>query len=194
MSVGFRLARRLSLTCVIAACGQMPAAVPMTADQVLAASTIKDSQFDKTKLVSAPRIVSKHQRGGGLYTFTDTVSTTLSVSQDKASGAVTFLLTATVEYGGRWRFYRTASLVGGFTLVEKAASRQVQSCRGVECEFFESVVFELPAAVMRSSNETGLVVRLNPDVGQGLEVSVAAPYVAAMNSIAQAMAAGRTLK
>lgn len=172
------------------------AQAPLTVDQVLAASTIKDSQFDKTKLVSAPRIVSKHSRGGGLYTFTDTVSTTLSVSQDKGTGAVTFLLTATVEYGGAWRFYRSASLAGGATLVEKAANRRVQSCRGVECEYFESVVFELPPEVMRSSADTGFSVRLNADAGQGLEVSIAAPYVAAMNSIAQAMASasGRPLK
>lgn len=164
-----------------------PPPPPMTAQQVLAASMTKDAPFDNTRTVSTPAAVSQHKRGGGLYVFTDTARTALSISQDKRSGTVIFLLTATVEYGGRWRIYRTASLVGGVTLVERLANRQVQSCRGVECEFFESVVFELPPAAVRASGESGVAFRLNADIGPGLELFVPPAHVAAANRIADQM-------
>lgn len=180
-----RGARQAAVVLALGACAQVPPT--QTPTQVLAASTTRDSAFDKTRTVSTPPIVSKHQRGGGLYVFTDTARTTLSVSQSKDTGTVIFLLTTTVEYSGQWRFYRTASLVGGMTLLERAANRQVQSCRGGDCEFLESVVFELPPAIVRKATDTGLALRLNADVGPALELALPAPSVAAANTIADTL-------
>lgn len=181
-----RIACHAAAALFLGACAQV-SPPPQTANQVLAASTIRDSAFDTARIVSTPPIVSKHQRGGGLYVFTDTAKTTIAVSQKKDTGTVIFLLTTTVEYGDRWRFYRTVSLIGGVTLVERAANRQVQSCRGVECEFFESVVFELPPAIVRKASDTGLALRLNADVGPSLELSLPPQFIAAANTIADTM-------
>ena len=168
----------LLLGALLCACATSPPPLPLdSVDAVASQVTINDSDFDTYRAYRTPAIKSTFKRGGGLYPSTDSVKTTLTLLRHKPSGKTTLLLSAYIEYGGGWRFYESASLQGGALLQSKATKRNVESCRrSYDCDFNESVVFDLPFNISTMSR-SGFSIRVNAKQGPELMLVVPPTYV-----------------
>lgn len=142
--------------------------------EVARAVQVKDTAFDAKKLIGGPLVASETKR----FPFTDSQSTYLLVEKDRVTGALTnYTLFVRVIHNGPWRFFQSASFVGGAQVEVKVGEREVSACGGSGfCVYTESVGIPIKEEVIRAAKE-GLRVRLNSKSGLENEIFLPKSYI-----------------
>lgn len=154
---------------------------PSTAAEIAAAVAVHDSSFDARKRLTGPRIRVSAEDSSGSYM--------LRAFVDKASGETSIQAYAAVYwFGGSWRFYRSASFVGGHTVSALRIDSDVR-CKRSSCSHEETVGIDIPKAFLTPG--AGLQLRLNGRTGPDVVLAFTPEYVDGM--LAAVRAAGGRL-
>jgi hypothetical protein len=110
----------------------------------------------------------------------DTLSTYLTVTKDRKTGAVEWGAILSARYYGRWRSYESATLVTGKVLSAQNLGREVGLCDHGSCALSEGAGVVLDDPEVRAALQDGLRLRWNARGYGSFEVEFSAAYVAAM--------------
>ncbi len=135
--------------------------------------TVVDSKFDRRARLEAPAIREVVEvNPGSPFTHIDIRHTLLRAFK---GDTLTHQAYVSIHYvGNRWRFYNSASLVGGQAVPAVVIERVVESCSR-SCSYRETVGIELTEEQLRGSGD--LEFRLNSQNGRGEVVTIPRNYV-----------------
>lgn len=153
---------------------------PTSPSDISAQVEVRDTKFDKSVTYVAPQ-----QSAGGWNTQT---YYRLRGWRNKDSGALSHQLYVNVWYNlGSWRYYESASFVGGreVSVVKIDAKPRCSAGGGiVTCSYDEYFGVPLTTEFLEAARATGFEIQLNARLGPPVTVSVPATYVAGYLAVA----------
>lgn len=147
---------------------------PRTAEQVSAGVKKDDTKFDSLIRHVGPSVTYSVQRPG---LGSDDITWTVRAFTSKTNGATERQLYARVMHSDkRWRFFNSASFVGG-DLAKTVRIDSTPSCHRYGCTLTEVVGVDLPDQKWRAATGAGLEVRLNAQSGGHVVIKIPAEYI-----------------
>lgn len=150
---------------------------------VAEATIVHDSGFDVVKTVVAPELHKTIQvRKGfldipGLDSIYDEQTVLLRGFKDKTAKTTTHQIYLVIRYRGDWRYYTSASFIGGEQKLLKALKREVIGCSGRgSCILQETLGIEISEDALRTG-KGGINVRVNSKSGFANEIVIPQHYI-----------------
>ncbi|EAW31108.1 hypothetical protein GP2143_03268 [marine gamma proteobacterium HTCC2143] len=139
---------------------------------------IKNSGFDSHKTYFGPDHETSTSRG----LFTDYEHVKLVAYEDKKSGKISYKLRISILYSGGWRFYDSASFLGGTHVDLHNNSRDVNFCTGGLCSYTEVMDIAISEERLTDYLDNDLIFRLNARTGHENIIEISSNYVAGFYS------------
>lgn len=169
-----RVAAWLLLTAALSAC---VATAPKTSDEVAQSTQRTESQFDQFANITGPTVSESVPRGMVSDQIRWRVQAIAIKERPTAGG---HRLVASIWHQDRsWRFYRSASFVGGASIPTTRVDSKPSCHTGgglVTCSYTEVVSAPLTAAQWSEAKTSGLSVRLNADRGPAVTIHISPTY------------------
>lgn len=134
----------------------------------------QDSEFDSSVTYLGPVHSTSQQRG----LFSDSQYVRLRAFENKETGKMQYQIYVVVSYVGNWRYYESASFVGGDTVKAAGVNRKVNFCQASGmCSHNEDIIINITPQQLVQAQGKGLKFRVNSRQGINSELSVPAGYV-----------------
>lgn len=147
----------------------------LTPDVVEKSTTLKTSKFDSASLAQGPQFqVSLSNSLTNVSWYDATMMATIDQAHAVSPSQVSVIVYYT---DSSWRFYDSASFVGGVMVPLSIVGRSVLKCGGVGgCDYSEAFLLTLTPKQLADAETKGLEVRINAKAGGNFVLILTADY------------------
>ena len=144
---------------------------------------VKRSEFDSATHYAGPELMFRTPQTGPFPDTSERLYVALHVAKPNAGGRPQWEIVLQAIYTGTWRFYKSASMVGGGVVPGASFQRTTLGCYRASCQLGEAVSFPLSPEIVDASIGTGLRLRFNGERYGTFAAEVPAAYFGAMQEV-----------